>query len=45
MQPCFNRFYISIIAISLVIGMGIFGSHGNLAVKVGSAQVFNFQSF
>ncbi|QHS55773.1 APC family permease [Mucilaginibacter sp. 14171R-50] len=39
-QPRLNRFDLSMIVISLVIGMGIFGSPSDVAVKAGSAPVF-----
>jgi APA family basic amino acid/polyamine antiporter len=39
-QPRLNRFDLSMIVISLVIGMGIFGSPSDVAVKAGSAPIF-----
>ncbi|OJW14340.1 amino acid permease [Mucilaginibacter sp. 44-25] len=39
-QPRLNRFDLSMIVISLVIGMGIFGSPSDVAVKAGNAWVF-----
>ncbi|MFD0792681.1 APC family permease [Mucilaginibacter litoreus] len=39
-QPRLNRFDLSMIVISLVIGMGIFGSPSDVAQKAGSAWIF-----
>ncbi|RFZ90161.1 APC family permease [Mucilaginibacter conchicola] len=39
-QPRLNRFDLSMIVISLVIGMGIFGSPSDVAVKAGNTWIF-----